>query len=191
MQEQALGAIRVQQEIVDEYRRLVLDRAEENVFPRVIVFPLIPVQNRAECAAIVAEAAVGGARPLVDAESAANRIIADVPGLNDDEILAMMGVRPMPIRRHLAADPSVVEGERAEMLHQQDDGIALALVRAERPRGHYSRPLEPEGQAVAIEPRREQTVAHRPSTELEIVHRMAHRLSPRGLWRVGQHGRRL
>lgn len=135
MQEQALGAIRIQQEAVDEDRRLVLERAEQDVFARVIIFPLIQAQDRAQLDAIVAEAALSGARPLVDAEAAAERIIADLAGLNDDEILAVMGVRPMPIRRHLAADPSMIEGERAEMLHQQNDGTALALVRAERPRG--------------------------------------------------------
>lgn len=77
------------------------------------------MQDRAELAAIVAEAAIGGARSLVYAVAAAHRIVADMTGLHDHEVLAMVGVRSVPVRRDLAADPPVVEGKRAEMLHQQ------------------------------------------------------------------------
>jgi hypothetical protein len=54
-------------------------------------------------------------------------------GLEDDQVFAMVGVRPVPIDRHLAAHPAVIEGKGAEVLHQQRHRVALAFVRAEGP----------------------------------------------------------
>jgi hypothetical protein len=137
---------------------------------------LIPMQHRAEPAAIVAKTAIGGAQPLIGSEFLLRGIIADVTGLKDDQIFAMMGVRAMPIGGDLAADPPMVEGKGAEMLRQQDHRIALALVRAEGARGHHQRALKAQRQAVIIQPRHEQAVAHRPLAELKIVDDMAHRI---------------
>jgi hypothetical protein len=47
---------------------------------------LIPVQDSAKLAAIVAEAALRGALSLIDAKFLAGWIVADVTGLNDDEV---------------------------------------------------------------------------------------------------------
>ncbi|MGO9006735.1 MAG: hypothetical protein ACLQIQ_09225 [Beijerinckiaceae bacterium] len=103
------------------------------------------MQNPAKLAAIVAETAIRGTLSFIDPEAPANRIIAHVTGLDDDQILTVMGMRAVPVRRDFAADPPMVEGESAEMLHQQNDRIALALVGAERPRRHHARPLETQG----------------------------------------------
>ena len=52
---------------------------------------------------------------LVDAKAPALGIIADKARLDDDEVLAVMGVGPMAIDCDLAADPAVVERKGAEM----------------------------------------------------------------------------
>jgi hypothetical protein len=70
--------------------------------------------------------------------------------LNDDEILAVMGMRPMAVGGDLAANPAVVERKGLEMLGDQDDRIALALVRAKRPRRHHSVAGKSERQAVIV-----------------------------------------
>jgi len=67
------------------------------------------MQNGAELAAIVAEFAAGGALPLVDAEPSGIGIITDMAGLNDDEVLAMMRMRPVPVDGDLAADAAMVD----------------------------------------------------------------------------------
>ncbi len=87
--------------IVNEDRRFLLDRAEQNIPLGVVVFALVPMQDRAQFAAVVAEAATGRSRPLIDAETMARWVIADMTGLDDDEILAVMGVGSVPIRRDL------------------------------------------------------------------------------------------
>ncbi|WP_157860940.1 hypothetical protein [Bradyrhizobium viridifuturi] len=51
-------------------------------------------------------------------------------GLDQHQVLAVMGIRPMAVDRDLAADPSMVERKRSEMLGQQHDRIALALIGA-------------------------------------------------------------
>jgi hypothetical protein len=134
------------------------------------------VQDSAKLAAIVAEAALCGALSWIDAKFLADWIIADVTGLNDDEVFTMVGVRPMPVGRNLAADLSVIEGERSEMLHDQNYRITLALVRTEGARGHHQRALEAKRQAVIVEPRDKQAVPHRALAELKIVDHMAHRV---------------
>ena len=106
----------------------------------------------------------------------APRIIADVTGLEDDQVFAVMGVRAMSIGGDLAANPPMVEGKGAEMLRQQDHRIALAFVRAEGARGHHQPALKTQRQAIIIEPRHEQAVAHRPVAELKVIDDMAHRI---------------
>ena len=49
-------------------------------------------------------------------------------GLDDDQILTVMRVRSVSIRRDLASDAAMVERKRTEMLHQENDGIALRFV---------------------------------------------------------------
>jgi hypothetical protein len=55
-----------------------------------------------------------------------------------------MGMRPVPIERDVAADQAVVERKGSEMLGDQNDRIALTLVRAKRARRHHSFAAEPE-----------------------------------------------
>jgi hypothetical protein len=51
-------------------------------------------------------------------------------GLNDDEVLAVMGMRAMPVGRHFAANPPMVEWERPEMLGKKNDRVALTFIGA-------------------------------------------------------------
>jgi hypothetical protein len=117
------------------------------------VFLAVPVHDPAELAAIVAEAAAFRALAPVDAEAASVGVISHMGGLDDDEVLAVMGVGTVPVDGHLAADPAMIEGKRAKMLGDHHDRIALALVRAERPRRHHAASLEPQGTAEIVEPR--------------------------------------
>ena len=143
------------------------------------IFLLIPVQYRAELAAIVAEFPIHGALTLVDAETPGRRVVADVARLDDDEILAMMGMRPVAVEGDLAADQAVIEREGAEMLGHQHDRIALAFVRTEGPRRHHCFALKTERQAVIVQPGNEQAVTHRAIIEPEILNYSLHWLKPR------------
>lgn len=92
-----------------------------------------------------------GAGAAVYAEALRFGVVADVAGLEDQQVLAMMGVRAVAVGCDLAADLAVVEGEGAEMLRQEDDGVALALVGAEGAGVHHAVALEAEGAAVVVE----------------------------------------
>src|SRR6202021_1968287 len=166
---QALVTSFIEELVVDEHGRHALDAAAQQGIAGLLVFMLIPMQHRAHLAATVAELAAGGARALVDAEPSGLGVVADMAGLDDDQVLAVMRMRPMAVDRDLAADPAVVEGKRAEMLRQQNDRIALAFVRAERPRRHHPLALETQGKAVIVQPRHEMAVAHRAVAKLQVL----------------------
>jgi hypothetical protein len=90
----------------------------------------------------------------------------------------MMRMRPVPVGRHLAADAPVVEGECAKMLGQQDNRIALALIRTERPRGHHPIALEAQRQAIVIQLRHELAVTDRHPAEPQVSHDVMHVRAP-------------
>jgi len=144
VEEQAFGAIFVKELVADENSGLAAEPAAEDVLAGMTIFELVPTQYRAELAAIVAEFVAVGALPLIDAEPLAIGVVADMAGLDDDEIFTVMGMRPVPIERDVAADQAVVERKGSEMLGDQNDRIALTLVRAKRARRHHSFAAEPE-----------------------------------------------
>ena len=59
------------------------------------------------------------------------RIVADMAGLDDHQILAVVGGRAMPVSGDDAADPTMIEWKDAEVFGDQDNGITLILVRTE------------------------------------------------------------
>jgi hypothetical protein len=99
-------------------------------------------------------------------------------GLDDDEIFAVMGMRPVPVERDVAADQTVVEWKGSEVLGNQNDRIALTLVGAECPRRHHSVAPESERQTVIVKPRHELAVAHRVSVKLQILDETLHQARP-------------
>ena len=130
VQQQAFGALFIEEQIVDVNDRLAVKPAAQNVIAGMAIFGLVPVQHAAELAAIVAELLTGGALALIDAEALGIGIVADMAGMDDDQVLAMMGMRPVPVGGDLAADLAVVERKGPEMLGDQDDRITLAFVGA-------------------------------------------------------------
>jgi hypothetical protein len=158
----------IEELVVDEHRRNALDAAAQHVIAGLLVFMLVPVQDRAKLAATVAEFAAGAALALIDAKTASVGIVTNMAGLNDDEVLAVMRGGPMPVDGDLAADAAVVEGKRTKMLGHQNDGITLTFVRTERSRRHHPVALEPQGQTVIIQPRHEMAEPHRPVAKPQI-----------------------
>src|ERR1700722_4762922 len=142
------------------------------------IFGQVPVQHAAELAAIVAKLLTGGAPALVDAESPGIGIVADMAGMDDDEVFAMMGMRPVPVGGDLAADLAVVERKGPEMLGDEDDRIALAFVGAKCPRGHHAIALESERQAIIVQPRHELAVTHRVVAKAKILDDTLHQVKP-------------
>ncbi len=132
------------------------------------------MQHAGELAAIGAEAAAIGALAPVDAEAVAVGVIADMAGLDDDEVLAMRGIGPVAIDGDLAADAAVVERKGAEMLCNQDDRIALAFVRAKRPRRQHAIALEAQGTAEVVETGDKLAIAHRIRTDPQILDHALH-----------------
>ena len=133
------------------------------------VFGLVPVQHAADLAAIVAELLMGGAATLIDAEALGVGIVADMAGMDDDEVFAMMGMRSVPVGGDLAANAAVIERKGSEMLGYQDHRIALALVGTECPRGHHAIALKTQRQAVIIQPRHELAVPHRVVVNAKVL----------------------
>ena len=177
LQEQPLWALLVQKLVVDNDDVLVVERAALHLLACVAIFLLVPVQHRAKLAAIVAHGAAVGAVALVDAEAAGVGVVADMARLDDHEVLAVMGIGAVAVDRDFAADPAVVEGKGTEMLRDQDDGVALALVRAERPRGHHPLPLEAEPAAVIVKPRHKLAVAHGVGADPQVLDHPLHETS--------------
>jgi hypothetical protein len=174
VQEQAFGPIFVKELIADENGRLTAEPAAEDVFAGVTIFELVLVQHRAELSAIVAELLAGGALPLIDAEPLGIGVVADMACLDNDEIFAVMGVRPVPIERNIAADQAVIEREGSEVLGDQNDRIALTLVGAERARRHHPLAAESKRQAIVVQPWDELAVAHRVAVKLQILDETLH-----------------
>jgi hypothetical protein len=136
------------------------------------IFLLVPMQHGAELAAIVAELLAARPLTLVDAEPLCVGVVTNVTRLDDDQVFAVMGMRGVPVGGDLAADPAVIERKGPEMLGNQNDRIALALVGAEGPRRHHSFALKSE--AAIVKPRNELAVAHRAIVNPEILDDTAH-----------------
>jgi hypothetical protein len=69
--------------------------------------------------------------PAVAAEAGVARFVADVAGVDDQQALTVFGIRAVAIGCDDGPAAPVVERETAEMLGQQDDGVALVLVGTE------------------------------------------------------------
>jgi hypothetical protein len=142
------------------------------------VLMLVPMQYRAKLAAIVAKFPADRALTLVHAKAPGTGIVADVAGLNDDEILAVVGVRAVAIDRDLAADPAMVEWKGTEMLGDQDDRISLAFVGAKCPRWHHSLALKSERQTVIVQAGNELTVPHHAIVKSQVINHAPHQVKP-------------
>jgi hypothetical protein len=178
VKDQAIGPVFIEQLVVDKDCGLTVERTAPDMVAGMAVFLLVPAQHRAELSAIIAEFPAGGALPPVNAETFCVGVVTDVARLNDDEILAVMGVRSMAVGGDLAANPAVIEWKGLEMLGNQDDRIALALVRAKCPRRHHSFAGKSERQAVIVQSRNELAVTHRPIAEPEILYVTPHQARP-------------
>src|SRR3984893_12269147 len=171
---QPLGPAFVKQLIVDKNRGPAVKRAAPDVLAGMTIFLLVPMQYGAELAAIVAKFLAARPLTLVDAEPLCVGVVTNVTRLDDDQVFAVMGMRGVPVGGDLAADPAAIERKGPEMLGNQNDWIALALVGAERPRRHHSFALKSERQAVIVKPRNELAVAHRAIVNPEILADTAH-----------------
>ncbi|MGD0106149.1 MAG: hypothetical protein ABSC06_19230 [Rhodopila sp.] len=132
MQEQPLAAALVKQRIIHKHRRRGINRAKCHFVAGMTVFALVPTQHIRQLPAGRTESAIRGSLALIDAKPFRNRIVPDMARLDDNEVLAVVGVRAMPIGSHFAAYRSVIEWKRAEVLGQQDDRVTLALIGTER-----------------------------------------------------------
>ena len=75
-------------------------------------------------------------QPAVDPELARLRLVAHMAGLNDRQVLAVVGVRAMAVGGHDAPHHAMVERERTKMFGDQNNGKALILIRTKSPRRH-------------------------------------------------------
>ncbi len=141
-QEETLLTIRVQQLVVDDDDGGAVETGEIDIFTRKPVLLPIPVEDAADFAA------GGGEHFLVHLQAAIGspllffRVVANMARLDDDQVFAMVCMRPVAVGGDDAADHAMVEGECAEVLGDQDDRIALALVGAEGARRHDAASLE-------------------------------------------------
>ena len=111
--------------------------------------------------------------PAVDAKDAAFRVVADVAGMNDHHVPAVLGVGRVAVGGHDSADLAVIERKDAKVFGDQDDRIALVLVRAERPRGHDLAGFETERLAQVVQPGNEAAVAQHHAGDVKISHQGA------------------
>src|SRR6185437_13661533 len=143
-QEQTLGPLFVEILVVDADGGLAFDRTAKHAVPGMAILVLVPLQHARELTAIMTEPASRGALALIDAEALGSGIIADVTGLDNDKVLAVIGVGTMAIDRNIAADPAVVERKGTEMLGDQDNRVALAFVGTKSAPWHHPLTFEAE-----------------------------------------------
>src|ERR1700734_4057408 len=120
MQENSFLTAFVQKLIVNEQRRRAMGRSQQDGVAGLAILLLVPGQRAGQLAAIGAEFAVHRALALIDPELLALRVIADMTGLDDHQILAVMGVRAMAVGRHPTANQAMIERKGAEVSRQQD-----------------------------------------------------------------------
>ena len=141
-QEQPLFTIRVQQLVVDDDDGGPIETGEIDVFTGKQVLILIPVKDAADLAASRSEHLLVHLQAAIGSPLLLFRIVADMACLDDDQILAVMSMRPVAVGGDDTAYHSMVEREGAEVLGDQDDRIALAFVGAEGARRHDAACLE-------------------------------------------------
>ena len=123
-------------------------------------FILIPVQHITDRAAVGGVFMMFSLQPAVNAEHPGIGFITDMARLYDDHVLAVVCVWTVPVGSDDAANTAMIEWKRAKVLGNKNDGIALVLVRAERPGWHDVTGLHTQGQAKVEQPRRKHRVAH-------------------------------
>ena len=69
----------------------------------------------------------------IDTKLTGFRFVAHMAGLDEHQVLTVMGIRPMAVGCHNPTDHTVIKGKRAEVLGNQNDGEALILIGAEGP----------------------------------------------------------
>src|SRR5262249_32085380 len=158
---------------------------EKHIGAGILVFLAVPGHDRAKLSTAVPVRLAGSETPLVDAEALALRVVAHVARMNDDEIVAMIGVRSMAGGRDLAAGAGVVEWKSAEVLCDQNGGVALALVGAKCARRHDVAAAEAERETKIVKPRRELAVADGHAADFHVAH---DRRIPGGPPRRPRHG---
>ncbi len=172
--EQPRLAVGVQELIIDDDHVVAVEMGKGDVLPGKGVLLPIPAQHPLDLAAGRALDAIFRLKTAVDAEPVLFGIIPDVAGLDEGQILPVVGVGSVPARGHDAPHPAVVERKRAEMLGDQDDRKPLALVRTEGPGRHDPARLETIGPAQVVKPRNKIAVPHQPVADLKIAHQVGH-----------------
>ncbi|MEW7977166.1 MAG: hypothetical protein AB2814_06945 [Candidatus Sedimenticola endophacoides] len=161
LEQQPLLALGVEQLIVHHHLAPPLVPIEVDIVARELVFAQIPVQGAADLAAVGGLAHLLGLQAPIDTEAAAIRIVADMAGLDNQHILAVMGMRAVAVGGHHAAHQTMVERKGPEVLGDHDHRITLAFVGAERPRRNDLAGLEAQGDRQVVQPGHEPAVAHR------------------------------
>ena len=113
--------------------------------------------------------AVGRLVAPIAAKLTCFRIVTDMAGLNDDQVLAVRRVRAMPVCGYTAAHDAVVEWECAKLLGDQDNRKALAFIGTECTRWHDFTGFHAEREAEIIQPGHKPAVAHHHSLQPEIL----------------------
>jgi len=142
---------------------------QADVLAGVGVLGLVPLGDAADLAAAATEMLVLGIEAAVDAEFPALRVVADVACLKQQEVLAVVRVGAVAVDRDDAADAPVVEGERAEMLGDENDREALAFIRAERARWHDLALGEAERQTPVVQLWDETVVTEHATVQAEAI----------------------
>ena len=169
VEEEPFIALLAQQLVVYDHQPFVAVAVELDVPGGEGVLVVVPGEDVADGAAVRGVFVPLGLQPPVDAELARLGLVTHVARLDDHRVPAVVGVGGVAVGRDDAADPAVVEGEGTEVLGDQDDRVALVLVRAEGPRRHDQVGLHAEGEAEVEQPRHEVAVPHGVVVHAEAV----------------------
>jgi hypothetical protein len=126
VQEQAFRSVLLQQLVIDSDHEVPTMALEKNVPLCEGIFIHIPFEYTVDLPAAWSYIAILRVQPAVEPKQAGIRIIADVTGVDNYEILPVLGVRTMPVRRDHSSYPTMIKWEGSEMFRDQNDGVPLA-----------------------------------------------------------------
>jgi hypothetical protein len=87
--------------------------------------------------------------------------------LDNEQILPMMGMGPVSVYGHNAANPAMIKGENPKMLGKKDNGQTLIFIRTKGPGRHDQAFSEAKRFAEVIEPGHKLRIGHSQTVNLE------------------------
>jgi hypothetical protein len=125
---QALNFVFIQNLVVNGNQKLVILTMKKNIFFGKGVLIQIPVQHRMNFSTGRSGLKMPGMPPMIVSEGPVFRIITDMAGMDDDQVLSMLRMRTVAVGGHYTPDPSMIKRKGSKMFGNENAGIPLVLI---------------------------------------------------------------